>query len=457
MTDLATLTAAAMSAGFRAGRFTPVDVAEAALARIAALDSKINAVVHIDPVAVRRQAEQAHRALRAGADLPLAGIPVGIKDIVDVAGVPTTCHSHMLVGNVAAADAEPVRRLRAAGAIVLCKLATHEFALGGPSFDLPFPPARNPWNTDHNPGGSSSGSGAAVAAGFMPIALGTDTAGSIRHPAGACGVLGLKPTYDAVSREGTFPLATSLDHVGPLARDVADLRAAFLAMVGRAGKGPVEPTRARQGAGALRIGYVRHFHAEDIVASDEVTAALDRTADLFAAKGLRVEEVRLPPLQAFLAASRTILYHEAFAVHALWLRTRPESYGALGRQRLMTGAFLGADDYDRARTMKAKLGSALDEAFGRFDVLLTANMMDPPCRIEDAAEVARTGTRQARAPFNMTGHPALSIVTGVSATSLPLSGQLIARHAREEDLFVLAGLLELECRVAPVGVSAPDR
>lgn len=448
MTELATLTAAEMSAGYRAGRFTPVDVAEAALARIAALDPLVNAVVHIDPVAVRRQAEQAYRALRSGADHPLVGIPVGVKDIVDVAGVPTTCHSHLLLDNIAAADAEPVRRLRAAGAIILCKLATHEFALGGPSFDLPFPPVRNPWNTDHNPGGSSSGSGAAVAAGFMPIAVGTDTAGSIRHPAGACGVLGLKPTYDAVSREGTFPLAASLDHVGPLARDVADLRAAFLAMAGREGKRPDAPSRAGRAADALRVGYVRHFHTEDIVASDDVATALDRVADRLATAGLHVEEVCLPPLQAFLAAGRTILHHEAFAVHAEWLRTRPEAYGALGRQRLMTGAFLGADDYDRARTLKARLGAALDEAFGRFDVLLTANMMDAPCRIDDAAELVRTGVRQARAPFNMSGHPALSIPTGLSEASLPLGGQLVAGHAREDDLFALAGLLEPACRVA---------
>lgn len=457
MTDLATLTATEMSAGYRAGHFTPVDVVEAALARIAALDPKINAVVHIDPVSARRQAEQAHRALRAGADSPLVGIPVGVKDIIDVAGAPTTCHSRLLLNNIAAADAEPVRRLRTAGAIVLCKLATHEFALGGPSFDLPFPPARNPWNTDYNPGGSSSGSGAAVAAGFLPIALGSDTAGSIRHPAGACGVLGLKPTYDAISREGTFPLAPSLDHVGPMARDVADLRAAFLAMAGRGGTTAPASNRRQEGADTLRVGYVRHFHAEDIVASDDVATGLNRVADFFSTSGLHVEEVRLPPLQAFLAASRVILFHEAFAVHAEWLKTRPESYGELGRQRLMTGAFLSADDYDRARAMKDTLGRALEEAFSRFDVLLTANMMDAPCRIDDAAEVARTGTRQARAPFNMAGYPALSIVTGFSSASLPLSGQLIARHSREDDLFVLAGLLEPKCQVAPIGIAASER
>jgi aspartyl-tRNA(Asn)/glutamyl-tRNA(Gln) amidotransferase subunit A len=445
VTDLATLTAAEMAAGYRVGRFSPVDVIDAALERIAAFDPKINAVVYLDAADARRQAEQAHRAVKAGVDLPLVGIPVGVKDIIDVAGVPTTCHSRLLLDNTAAADAEPVRRLRDAGAIVLCKLATHEFALGGPSFDLPFPPARNPWNTDHNPGGSSSGSGAAVAAGFVPIALGTDTAGSIRHPAGACGVFGLKPTYDAVSRQGTFPLAPSLDHVGPLARHVGDLHTAFGVMAGRSGKAP-----SVHGAAPLRIGYVRHFHSTDIIASADVANALDRVADRFADSGLHVEEIRLPPLQMFLAASRAILFYEAYAVHAHWLRTRPEGYGTLGRQRLMVGAFLEVDDLRRATIMRDQLGTVVEEAFGSIDVLLTANMMEPPCRIDDAAEVARTGVRQARAPFNGSGHPALSICTGYSSEGLPLSAQLVGRHGHEDDLFNLSELLGRTYPIAPL-------
>jgi aspartyl-tRNA(Asn)/glutamyl-tRNA(Gln) amidotransferase subunit A len=154
----------------------------------------------------------------------LHGVPVGIKDIIDVAGLPTTCHSKILIDNVAAADAVCVSRLRGAGAIVLGKLSTHEFAIGGPSFDLPWPPARNPWNTDHHPGGSSSGSGAGVAAGLFPMALGSDTGGSVRNPASACGIVGLKPTYGLISRRGVFPLSFTLDHVGPLTRTVAATR-----------------------------------------------------------------------------------------------------------------------------------------------------------------------------------------------------------------------------------------
>jgi hypothetical protein len=173
------------------------------------------------------------REIRAGGQRgPLHGVPVGIKDIIDVAGQATTCHSKIYLQNIARADAEVVSRLRAAGAIPFGKLSLHEFAIGGPSFDLPFPPARNPWNRDHHPGGSSSGSGTALAAGFLPLALGTDTGGSIRNPAGNCGVVGLKPTYGLVSRRGVFPLAFTLDHIGPMARTVRDTALALDVLAG---------------------------------------------------------------------------------------------------------------------------------------------------------------------------------------------------------------------------------
>src|SRR5690348_18346876 len=172
---------------------------------------------------------------------PLHGIPVGIKDIIDVAGLPTTCHSKILVNKVATADAAVIARLRQAGAIILGKLSTHEFAIGGPSFDLPFPPARNPWNPAHHPGGSSSGSGAGVAGGLFPMALGSDTGGSVRNPASACGIVGLKPTYGLVSRRGVFPLSFTLDHVGPMTRTVAD-NALMLEVI--AGHDPLDPGSA---------------------------------------------------------------------------------------------------------------------------------------------------------------------------------------------------------------------
>src|SRR5690348_16190902 len=231
--DLHWLTAAELASGYAAGKLSPVEVVTALLQRVDELDPQFNAFIKLDREAVLAAARDAEREIRAGRQRgPLHGVPVGIKDIIDVAGDVTTCHSKIFMKNVARADAEVVRRLRAAGAILFGKLSLHEFAIGGPSFDLPFPPARNPWNRDHHPGGSSSGSGAALAAGFLPLALGTDTGGSIRNPAGTCGVVGLTPTYGLVSRRGVFPLAFTLDHIGPMARTVQDTALALDVLAG---------------------------------------------------------------------------------------------------------------------------------------------------------------------------------------------------------------------------------
>ena len=223
MTDLHWMTASDAARAFATKALSPVELMTALLARIEKLDPKLNAFIRLDAEAALAAARSAEQEIAAGRIRgPLHGVPVGIKDIIDVAGLPTTGHSKILLDNVAKADSVVVGKLRQAGAIVLGKLSTHEFAIGGPSFDLPFPPARNPWNTDHHPGGSSSGSGAGVAAGLFPLALGTDTGGSVRNPASVCGIVGLKPTYGLVSRRGVFPLSFTLDHVGPMTRTVAD-------------------------------------------------------------------------------------------------------------------------------------------------------------------------------------------------------------------------------------------
>jgi len=223
MNDLHWLTAAETARAIAARKLSPVELMNALLERIGRLDRKLNVFIRLDADAAMDAAKAAEAESASGHRRgPLHGVPVGIKDIIDVAGLPTTCHSKLLIDNIASSDAVCVSRIRAAGAIVLGKLSTHEFAIGGPSFDLPWPPARNPWNINHHPGGSSSGSGSGLAAGLFPMALGSDTGGSVRNPASACGIVGLKPTYGLVSRRGVFPLSFSLNHVGPMTRTVAD-------------------------------------------------------------------------------------------------------------------------------------------------------------------------------------------------------------------------------------------
>lgn len=456
------LTVAEAAALIAAHRLSPVELLADCLARIATLEPRLNAFIRLlaeDAMAAARAAEA--EIARDGPRSALHGIPIGLKDIIDLAGQPTTCHSKLRLDHIATADAAVVARLRDAGAVFPGKLATHEFAIGGPAFDLPFPPARNPWNLAHHPGGSSSGSGAAVAARLLPAALGTDTGGSIRHPAAHCGLVGLKPTYGLVSRRGVFPLAFTLDHVGPLTRTVRDCSLLLGVM---AGPDPLDPGNAlrapedytrdlHQGLTGLTIGFVRHFHETDTPATAEVAAALEEAARVLAAEGATVRAVTLPPLGEFAAVNRAILGAEAGAIHEHWLRDRPGDYAALTRRRLLPGMFVTGADYMQAQRRRTQLVAAVEAAFGGVDLLLCASSMDPACRIDDPEAVERTYPRQARTPFNVTGHPAIGLMCGVSrAEGLPLGLQLVAPSFAEALLFRAAAAYE---RAAPWHAMAP--
>ncbi len=451
MTELHWMTASDAAKAFAAKTLSPVEMMTALLQRVEALDPKLNAFIRLDGDAAMDAARSAEREIAAGRVRgPLHGVPVGIKDIIDVAGLPTTAHSKILLDNVAKADAVVVGKLRQAGAIVMGKLSTHEFAIGGPSFDLPFPPARNPWNPDHHPGGSSSGSGAGVAAGLFPMALGTDTGGSVRNPASVCGIVGLKPTYGLVSRRGVMPLSFTLDHVGPMTRTVADNALMLDVIAGHDSGDPgSSATQERnfgrtigRGVRGMRIGFVRHFHETDVPAHPEVTAALEDAARLFQAEGAEVETVRLPTLAEFAGINRVILCSEAWSIHGPWLRTRPGDYGQLARRRLLPGAFMNAGDYVGAQRRRAELIGAVEDALRDYDVLLCASSMDPASRIDDAAETARTYPRQARAPFNVTGHPALAMMSGLSSNGLPVSLQLVGRYFDDATVLRVAAAYE---------------
>jgi aspartyl-tRNA(Asn)/glutamyl-tRNA(Gln) amidotransferase subunit A len=451
VSDLHWLSAAEASRAFAAKTLSPVELTAALLQRIEALNPKLHAFIRLDAEAAMDAARAAERDITAGRIRgPLHGVPIGLKDIIDVAGLPTTAHSKVLVDNVAKADAVVTAKLKQAGAVILGKLSTHEFAIGGPSFDLPFPPARNPWNPDHHPGGSSSGSGAGVCAGLFPLALGTDTGGSVRNPASMCGIVGLKPTYGLVSRRGVFPLSFTLDHVGPMTRTVAD-NAILLDCI--AGHDPYDPgsaaTQARhfgrmldRGVRGLRVGFIRHFHEKDMPAHPEVIAALEDVARVLAAEGAEVRDVTLPSLNEFSGINRVILCSEAWSIHAPWLRARPGDYGKLARRRLLPGAFMTAGDYVGAQRRRLELIAVVEDALRDGDVLLCASSMDPASRLDDPEETARTYPRQARAPFNVTGHPALAMMSGLSGDGLPLSLQLVGRYFDDATVLRVAAAYE---------------
>jgi aspartyl-tRNA(Asn)/glutamyl-tRNA(Gln) amidotransferase subunit A len=451
MTDLAFLGLADAAELIRARKLSPVEYTQALLDRTTRLDGRYHAYIRLTPDVALAAARQAESEITAGRwKGPLHGIPFALKDIIDVAGLPTTAHSKVLIDNVAAADAPVTARLKAAGGIMMGKLATHEFAIGGPSFDLPWPPAVNPWGGKHFPGGSSSGSGVALAAGLVPAALGTDTGGSVRNPASMCGITGLKPTYGRVSRRGVLPLAYSLDHVGPMTRTVRD-NALLLQIL--AGHDPEDPGSADvavpdyaadldRGAKGLKLGLVRHFYTTDMQAHPEQVQAIERVGEILRELGAEVREIRLEPLEDYAACTRLIIRCEAYAIHRRWLAERPGDYGELARQRILDGAAVSAADYIDALRMRARLTRRTLDAFSGIDAALTVSNMDPTFPIDDAEASLRAYPRQARQPFNVTGQPAIAIPAGFTKNGLPLSLQLIGHPFHEAMVYRIAQAYE---------------
>jgi aspartyl-tRNA(Asn)/glutamyl-tRNA(Gln) amidotransferase subunit A len=448
MSGAADLSVAEAASLLHSRELSPVDYVAAFLERIARHESDLNAFLQVFSDSSLADARAAEVEINEGRWRgPLHGVPIALKDLFDIVGEPTTAHSKILRGHRAERSAHVVTKLREAGAIIIGKTALHEFATGGPSFDLPWPPARNPWRRTHHPGGSSSGSAVAVAAGFAPAALGTDTAGSVRNPATCCGVVGMKPTYGAVSRTGVFPLAFSLDHVGPITRGVEDNAILLEAMLGRDAEDPTSVAHPRsdlradlaRGIDGLRIGVIEAFHAE---ADPEIRAAMDEAIKVIESLGGRIEPIRLSALDTYVGCGRLILQAEAFAIHEHWLKTRPLDYGVRGRVRLLPGAFLSATDYIRAQQLRTMLVREFTQAIANVDAVIAVSSLELPCEIDDEAKIDRTYDRQARTPFNVTGTPALSLPIGFSKSGLPIGMQVLGKAFDEAMIYRIAHAYE---------------
>jgi aspartyl-tRNA(Asn)/glutamyl-tRNA(Gln) amidotransferase subunit A len=435
----------------RDGSITAIALTEDALKRIAAIDPAIDSFITVTADRARSDAAAADAAFADGIDRgPMQGVPYALKDIYDTQGIRSTCHSKLRIDNVPAADSVVETKFKAQGGVLLGKLATHEFALGGPSFDLPFPPARNPWNREHIPGGSSSGSGAAVAAGLVRMAMGSDTGGSIRGPAAYCGTIGLKPTYGLVSRRGVFPLSTTLDHCGPLSWTVED---SAIALEVIAGYDPLDPASVDigvpnyldglgQGVEGLRIGLPRHFFADAQDVSPEVVAAIDRAAETLEKLGAVVEEITLPDYELFDACGRVIMYTEAFAIHEQDYRTRPLDFGLLTYLRMTLGAFVTGPDLHQAMRLRRELSQAVNRELKKVDALITASTLVPAPAFADIVPDSPPNWPIQTMPFNVTGNPAMSIPTGFSASGLPLSMQIVGRAFDEATVLRIGAAFE---------------
>jgi aspartyl-tRNA(Asn)/glutamyl-tRNA(Gln) amidotransferase subunit A len=416
-----------------AKKLSPVEFTRTLLARIAVHDPQVNAFITVTEKQALTAARAAERAVMAGRKGRLLGIPLAYKDIYETAGVRTTAHSRILADNVPKADAETVRRLSAAGAIMLGKLATHEFAIGGPALDLPWPPARNPWDLRRYTGGSSSGSGAAIAAGLALGALGSDTGGSIRLPAAYCGIAGLKPTPGLVSRRGVIPLAPSLDTAGPMAWTAEDCAILLDAIAGFDPADPASvpgPQVAYAAAIApplkgLRVGVLRHFYEHDAPVSPEMLHAMVNATKLLRGLGCTVEDARLPPLQDYNAVGRVIICAEAYAMHEANLRKRLGDFSRAFRVRVLAGALIRAADYIAAQRRRAELIAVTARAFERFDVLITAPTAGPAALLSEQ----RPDDGFARPFFttvaNVAAVPSMVVCSAFTAAGLPLGLEIM--------------------------------
>jgi len=433
------------------GELTSVQATEAYLQRIERHDRVLRAYITVmaDEALASAKAADVERAQgqRRG---PLHGVPVALKDLIAVAGVRMTAGSRVLADHVPARDAFVTERLRGAGAVLLGKLAMHEFAFGRPATDEPFPTGRNPWDVRREPAGSSSGSGVAVAAGLCAGALGSDTGGSIRGPAARCGIVGLKPTYGLVSRRGVVPMDWSLDHVGPMTRTVWDSAVLLQAIAGhdpedastRAAPAPGMTSVLEAGVRGLRLGVLRRYYVDWPGLDGEVReAALEAMAEL-QRQGAALEDVDAPTLDLAPSIWATFLA-EMYEYHRETFRARPHDYREPTRVRLMMGALVTAADLLRAQRLRARLAREVRGLLERVDALVFPGHAAPAQRIEEVStrEVMAPGARYT-SPWNLLGLPAIVVPCGFSRDGLPLALQIVGRPFDEPTVLRIARAYE---------------
>jgi aspartyl-tRNA(Asn)/glutamyl-tRNA(Gln) amidotransferase subunit A len=441
-TELHDLSIAELSELIAARKLSPVELTEALIKRVERFDAQTRAFITPTFELARRQAKTAEAEIASGRGRgALHGIPFALKDIYDTKGILTSAHSRVFIDRIPAEDATTTSRLQDAGAVLLGKLATHEMAHAGPSFDLPWPPARNPWNLARFTGGSSSGSGAAVAAGMVPVALGSDTGGSIRGPASLCGVVGLMPTFGLVSRAGVVTNSYTFDHCGPLARTVEDCALTLEALAGYdpkdAGSLSRPIPRYRRALGAdlrgLRIGVLRYHWEQDIPASNDVRRAMDAALDVLARLGAELEECRVRPLASYFDVKIIIAESEIFSVHQKNLIARPKDFGADFRSRALPSVLFTANDYVQATREHRRMMAEMAPLYERFDAFVTAGMGEAPL-IADYRSVSFWQKASLLTAWNVTSQPVLMLPNGFGANGLPLGLQILGRPFGEETI-----------------------
>ncbi len=449
-TDLHFLSITEASRLIEKRQLSPVELTQAFLDRITAIDPQLNAYLLVTADRALDQARAAEQEIMAGRYRgPLHGIPYALKDIYCTAGIRTTCHSRTRADYVPDFDATTVTKLTRAGAVLLGKLSTHEFAHGGPSFDLPWPAARNPWNRDHVTGGSSSGSGAGVAAGLMMGSLGSDTGGSIRNPAGLCGLIGLKPTYGLVSRSGVYTNSFSYDHAGPMTWTAEDCAIMLQIIAGHDPKDPASANRsvpdyraAQTGSiKGMRIGILRHLYEEDVATAPVVKAALEAAYSVLRGLGATLEDVRIRPAQQYHDVKITGAESELYAVHEPALRRRLSDFGEDFLGRTLGALMISSADYVQASRQRRAMIAEMPPVYAKYDAFLTAGP-GPAGRLDAWRTIGFWQKPSLTTPFNVLGGPALAQCIGFTDGGLPLSMQIAGRPFDDATVLRLAHAYE---------------
>jgi aspartyl-tRNA(Asn)/glutamyl-tRNA(Gln) amidotransferase subunit A len=431
-------------------RISPVELTHACLERIGRIDPRLHSFLLVTEERALADARASEaRILRDGSKGPLDGIPIAHKDIFNTAGIRTTGNSRLLIDNVPTQDATAVARFAKAGTVLLGKLANSEFAFG-PGSDLPWPEPNNPWNLDHTTGGSSSGTGAAVAAGLIPGGTGTETVGSISGPSALCGITGIKPTYGRVSRIGILPLSFTLDHAGSMARTAEDCAMMLQVMAGHDPADPASSTEPvpdfcgglGQSVRDLRVGVVRHFFETDNPASPATRKGIEDALAWFRAEGAIVHDVSLTPLTAYSACTFVILMAEAYAIHEPWFKTARASYGEMFRDRASLGGLIRAVDYVQALRRRRELCQEMRLAMADLDLLVSSSQAGEALRSEDVAKWSFFERPSLASPACLSGYPSMSVCTGFGGGGLPVAMQLIAKPFAEAMLFRAAHAYE---------------
>ncbi len=435
------MTLAEASRAIAAGTLSAQELLEQVLARIAAGDDTVHAYVHLAAAEARAAARAVDTARTQGGERgPLHGIPYAVKDNYDTAGLPAQAGSRLRLGRVAVQDATLVAQLRQAGAVLVGKLSTWEYGTGngGEYFDLPFPPARNPWNPAHFPGGSSTGAGVAVATGMALFALGSDTTGSVRLPAAATGVVGIKPTQGLLSTAGILPNCWSLDVPGPLTWTVEDLAIVLDALAGTACRRALT-----QDLRGLRIGVLRDLGPGMAAPGPAMTAAFDAAVAVLRDLGARVEDAAFPvPVAQCRACTAMIGPAESASIHEAELRERPEAMGFALRDKLMAGSLVRAADYLAAQRRRRQIAAAMEALIGRYDAVVSFGALHPAPRLGVEPEMTAFTTDTALVPFSLSGHPSLVQCTGFTADGLPLNWQVAGRLFDEATVLRVAAAYE---------------